>query len=161
MNTLIGIGNQFRSDDYLGLHVAREISKLRPEGLRVVEACGEGGELIELLRGRKRVFLVDAVSSGAEPGTIHRLSVASGRIPQRFFVHSSHAFGVGEAVAVSGNLGILPPEVRIYGIEGKSFAMGGDISPEVRERIPALIEEILRYHRHTLASAPLSLAGTR
>ena len=49
----------------------------------------------------------------------------------RFFHYSTHAFSVAEAIELGRALGKLPPRVILYGIEGKDFAAGETLSPEV------------------------------
>ena len=88
------------------------------------------------------MILIDAVSSGAAPGTIYRLDAKTEPIPAKFFNYSSHAFGVAEAIAMATALKRLPPELVIYGIEGKNFAAGVELSAEVAHAIDAVVERI-------------------
>jgi hydrogenase maturation protease len=85
------------------------------------------------------VLLVDAVESGAPPGTIHRLDAQAQSVPASFFHYSTHAFSAAEAVELARALGQLPPRLIIYGVEGKDFRAGTALSPEVA----AAVEEVL------------------
>ena len=85
------------------------------------------------------VILVDAVQSGAAPGTIHRLDASSVPVPSRFFHYSTHAFSVAEAVELARALGQLPPRLILYGIEGRDFSSGEELSPEVAGAVNELI----------------------
>jgi hydrogenase maturation protease len=132
MNALaIGVGNDYRSDDAAGRIVARKVKAASPHGVRVVEEIGEGAALMEAWRGADYVILIDAVHSGAEPGTIHRINALDCEIPRSYFHCSTHAFSVAEAVELARALGQLPPHLVIYGIEGKNFEAGVGVSPEV------------------------------
>ncbi len=144
---LIGIGNEFRSDDALGLLVARQVKRAWEKRIRVVEHSGEGMSLMEAWGGAGRVILVDALNSGDLPGSIHRLNAGSSRIPRRFFHYSSHAFGVAEAIELARELDRLPPTTLVYGIDGAVFEAGVGLSDPVLRSIPLLlhmIEEDLR-----------------
>jgi hydrogenase maturation protease len=88
------------------------------------------------------VILIDAVSSGATPGTIHRLDAKAETIPAKFFNYSTHVFGVAEAIAMATALNQLPAELVVYGIEGKSFAAGVELSAEVACAIDEVVERI-------------------
>jgi hydrogenase maturation protease len=92
---------------------------------------GDGARLIDAWEGAADVVVIDAVSSGAAPGTIHRLDVAEGPLPRRFFHNSTHLFGVAEAVETARALGRLPARLVIYGIDGRNFDFGEGLSPEV------------------------------
>ena len=74
--------------------------------------------MIDAIEGREAAVLVDASSSGAAPGTIHRFDASAEPVPARSFRSSTHAFGVGEAIELARALGKLPGTVVVYGIEG-------------------------------------------
>lgn len=142
-NTLvIGIGNEFRKDDAAGPHLARRLKKTLLENVEIIETNGEGAELLELWKSYERVFIIDAVSSGNEPGTIYRFDVHSEKLPTKFFNYSSHAFSLTEAVKVGRELNQLPSQLIIYGIEGKNFEQGFGLSNEVEDVVEIVIQKI-------------------
>jgi hydrogenase maturation protease len=134
----IGIGNAWRSDDAAGLAVAHALSGSPPPGVQVVAREGEPTELIDVWAGAEAVWLADAVSSGAPPGTVHRLDAGSEPLPAALFRVSSHLVGLAEAVELARALGKLPPRVVVFGIEGARFEAGESLSPEVA----AAVEEV-------------------
>src|SRR6266545_4722145 len=69
---LIGIGNRFRRDDGAGLEVARRLRLAHPPGVTFFEQEGEPASLIETWSEVEEALVVDAVSSGSPPGTVHR-----------------------------------------------------------------------------------------
>lgn len=137
---VIGLGNDFRRDDGAGRVAARMIASAQADGVRVIEASGEGAALMDAWRDAESVVLIDAVHSGAAPGTIHRLDARAQPIPSNFFHYSTHAFSVAEAVELARALDQLPPRLIVFGIEGKDFSSGEDLSPEVA----AAVEEVAR-----------------
>ena len=140
---IIGLGNEYRRDDAVGLVVARRLREAAPEGVRVLEESGEGAALIESWQGADTVILIDAVHSGAKPGTIHRLDAHAQPIAKKFFRFSTHAFGLAEAVELARALGRLPPRLIVYGVEGKSFEAGVGLSPEVEAATQQVVERVL------------------
>jgi hydrogenase maturation protease len=141
---LIGVGNEFRSDDAAGLITARMLFHRIGDKTQIIEMSGEGAALIEAWKNMSAVILIDAVSSGAPAGTIHRLDASTQNIPSDFFHYSSHAFGVAKAVELSRELKNLPPRFIIYGIEGKSFHAGTVLSSEVNKALPVIIDLIVK-----------------
>ena len=140
---IIGLGNQYRRDDAVGLTVARHLKEAAPAHVRVLEESGEGTALIESWKGAETVILIDAVHSGAKPGTVRRFDAHGQPIPTRFFHYSTHAFGVAEAVELARVLGQLPPRLIVYGIEGKTFEAGLGLSPEVEKAAQEVVERVL------------------
>lgn len=139
---IIGIGNEYRSDDAVGLVVARALQAKRLPSVSVQEATGEGTALLEAWKGSDVVILVDAVTSGAPAGTIHQLDAQSSPISPRLFALSTHAFSVAQAVELARALGTLPERLMIYGIEGKHFVAGTGLSPEVEHAAQEALESI-------------------
>lgn len=148
-NTIfIGVGNPFRSDDGVGAAVVRRLRGEVPPGVKVQEESGDGTELLEAWKDADCVILVDAVLSGAPPGTIHRLDAREEKLPTWFSHSSTHSFGVAEAIELARAMGDLPPRLVVYGIEGLDFSPGTELSPEVAEVIPAAANLILQEILH-------------
>lgn len=141
---IIGIGNEYRGDDGAGLVVVRSIQSKQLPGIQVIEQTGEGAALMEAFKDAGCVVLIDAVSSGAAPGTVYRLDAHDGPIPARFFSYSTHAFSVAEAVELARALGELPPCLVIYGIEGADFAAGIGLSADVKHAAETVIEQVIQ-----------------
>jgi len=141
---VIGVGNPYRRDDAAGLVVAQHLRQKTPGHVTVMEHEGEPTALLEAWRDAHAVVLIDAVFSGAEAGTIHRLDAQADAIPQELFRYSTHAVSVAEAIELARVLGQLPPKLVVYGIEGKDFSAGVGLSPEVEGRVAELAERVLR-----------------
>lgn len=142
---VIGVGNVFRRDDGVGPAVAQRLRKMALPGVRVLERSGEGTSLMTAWEGAADVFLVDAAWSAASPGTIHRLNPVEEPIPAQFFnSFSSHAFGVAEAIEMARLMEQMPPRMVVFGIEGRSFENGLDLSPEVEQAADEVVDSILK-----------------
>jgi len=141
---VIGVGNEFGGDDAAGLLVARRLKEIVHGGVIVLEHSGDGAALMELWEDAESVVLIDASGSGAVPGTIQRFDASAKPLPARSVRHSSHAFGVPEAIETSRALKQLPPHVIVYAIEGRNFAAGAPVSPEVEAAIPISLERVTR-----------------
>ncbi len=157
---LIGVGNEYRTDDGLGILAAREIRRRNYAGVCVLEASGEGAALLESWKGYDRVLIVDAICSGATKGTVHRIDLATKNIKRGFLSHSSHSFGVGEAVEMARQLHQLPPILLLYGIEGCQFDAGSGLTNDVVRSIPRLLglieADIVRLDTRSLPSTERS-----
>jgi hydrogenase maturation protease len=141
---IIGIGNEYRRDDAAGLIVARQLKNMEIPGVGVIEASGEGAALMESWKEAQVGILIDAVQSGARPGTIHCLDLNAATVPASFFGYSTHAFSVAEAIELARALNQLPPRVILYGIEGKNFEAGIGLSAEVKIAVKTVADESAR-----------------
>ncbi len=136
---VIGVGNRDRGDDGAGPEVA---AQLRSRGMNALDHGGDGLALIGLWEGYSAVVIVDAMISGAEPGTTRRFDAALEPLPREAFTVSSHAFGLAGAVETARALGRLPAAVIVYGIEGESFALGTSLSGPVKQACRRLAQDI-------------------
>ena len=142
--SVIGIGNPFRQDDAVGLHVARELKGCVAEVVSVVEKSGEATELMEAMENAEALILVDALQSGMAPGTVHRFDVSTISLPKNCFSCSTHNMGLAESIEMARALDKLPETVIVYGIEGDCFDPGETLSPQVSKAIGETAENILR-----------------
>ena len=136
---IIGCGNRQRGDDGTGILVAEQ---LRESGIEAITRIGEAADLIEAWKGADDVIVVDAVVTGAPVGT---LRVWDGRAPLApvSTTASTHGFGVAEAIELARVLNRLPTRLRVYGVEGRRFESGAEMSPEVRGAIEEVVRKIM------------------
>ena len=135
---LIGIGNPWRGDDGIGHAVVYALQDT--PGLTTATTFGEPAELMDLWQGHDPVILVDAIVTGAVPGTLHRLDAAE-PLP-RTARYSSHGIGLADAIELARALDALPANLVIYGIEPACLEDGASLSPELADRIAEVAARI-------------------
>lgn len=135
---VIGVGNTFRGDDGVGPDV---VQRLASDGFGAVAdlavADGEPTRLLDLWREAERVVLVDAMRADAAAGTVVVVDALAGPVPTHGRAASSHAAGLGDAVALGRALGRLPESLWIVGVVGDRFEIGADRSPPVAAAVGA------------------------
>lgn len=145
MRTLVvGVGNEDRGDDGLGPLAARLLAQSwaagPPAGVEVVHWTGDPLGLLDRLAGVERLVLIDAVVSGAEPGTTRRFG------PDAPFARtgeaSTHGLGLAEALALGRALGRLPERVEVWGVEAGEFGHGAPLTAAVAEAVLALVPRL-------------------
>lgn len=144
--TVIGVGTPYRADDAVGARVVAGLDArlVGHTGVRVRELDGEPVRLVQAWEGSSSVILVDAVRSGARPGTIHRLGadeVRARTVGDRSPA-SGHALGLGEALDLASALDRLPASLEVYAVEAASFELGAPMSEVVAAACDALVEEL-------------------
>lgn len=143
---VIGCGNLLASDDAVGIEVIKILSQRElPPHVELIEAGTPGLSLIHMLEGADKAIIVDAVMSGAEPGTIYRFTAEN--LPSRDIVPSSlHDLNLVDAIELGRQLQdeLMPRDIVIIGVEisrAEKFRIG--LSPEVERVIPRLVEAVL------------------
>jgi hydrogenase maturation protease len=138
MTVVIGYGHPDRCDDCAGLLVVRG---LRATTINCVEVYADGLELLDAWSGFDRAIIVDAVVSGAKPGTIYRWHAEK---LQAGIAHplSTHGFGLVEAITLAGFLSLLPQKLEVIGIEAAHFEYGRQVSKEVATAARSVVREL-------------------
>ncbi len=140
---VIGLGNEYRGDDAVGIEIVRRLAdRVMPE-VSVVESSGEGTELMRLWEEREVVFLIDAIQANGEPGKIYRFTDANIDEFEQCFYCSSHLFSVPQALRMSHELGTIPDQIVIFGVAGRQFNFGDQISDKVEASIEEVISRLL------------------
>jgi hydrogenase maturation protease len=158
---IIGCGAEMRGDDEAGLVVARHIKAL---GLDAEEHNGDGLDLLESWRHGEPTILIDAISSGARPGTIVTLDGQRPIPIAGAWRCSTHSIGIAQALEFGKAVGCLPSHLILYGIEGCQFAIGSTLSAEVLaacREVASRILELVRSGRIRGTTRPVHPARTR
>ena len=140
---VIGVGNAYRGDDAAGREVARRVQERVPSELDVVVCELEPTRLIDAWDGTESALVVDAVASGAEPGTVHRFDASTDPLPSREFRSSTHALGIGETIELARAIGRLPGRVVVFGVEGQVFGSGTGLSAAAEAGVERAVELVL------------------
>ncbi len=139
---VLGVGNSLLTDDGAGLVMLEELARRATEDNTVEYLDGgtQGLALLGRLSGRKAVVMLDAVSLGGTPGTLHVL-----RFP---FVHSlprattAHEGSGLELFRFAALLGELPQQAWIIGIEAGAVYTGIGLSQAVSAAIPHAVTSV-------------------
>ena len=144
---IIGLGNPIVADDSIGLRVAAELKSLladRPD-VDVTEDYWGGLRLMERMIGYERAIVIDAIGTGAPPGTIHQLTTAS--MPTQKSA-SAHDVNLPTALAFGRRAGAHLPadeDVRLIGIEAEDLINFSDqCTPAVAAAIPRAVRKVIQ-----------------
>jgi hydrogenase maturation protease len=133
---LIGIGNPDRGDDAAGWEVAGAVSSW------VVDRRTAGSfDLLDLWDQDDEVVIVDAMRSGARPGTIHMFDAAEEALPVGAFA-STHAFGPAAVIELARRLDRLPHSLVVIGIEIGDTSHGSPMTHDVRKAVDQVAAEL-------------------
>ncbi len=141
---VIGVGNSFRSDDGVGVFVARELQNRPLPHVSVVTEERDGLKIMDHWSSGDHVVIVDAVASDADEGSILRIELLDALRPSFLARSSTHSFDIAGAVSLSKIVGKLPASVVLYGVEGRNFKMGTSLSPKVLSAAHRTVQMVLQ-----------------
>src|SRR5574338_324758 len=108
-------GNSGGGEAGVGPRVAELLAGAGVE-VRIVD--GHATTLLDAWAGLRWAIVVDAVVTGALPGTVHRWD---GLPEMTGAASSTHGRGVGEAIQLGRIVGNVPPRLVVIGIEAETF----------------------------------------
>jgi hydrogenase maturation protease len=143
---IVGCGNVLRGDDAVGPLLIRHLWALGlPEGVRCADGGTGGMDVAFQMRGVPHVILVDACTSGSEPGAIFEVPGEEVEHLPPLAGLNLHAFRWDHALAFARWLlkGEYPQKVTAYLIEASSLQIGDPLSPPVDVAMRKLARRLL------------------
>jgi hydrogenase maturation protease len=137
---VIGVGNVIRSDDGVGVHAARllQLDSRVPAGIKVLDGGTMGPELVSFACDASHLLLLDAMNSGALPGTLGRMN-GSDLLATR---HGSsvHQLAVGELISALFLIASRRQEILLFGVQPANVDWGATLSAEVQAALGSLVD---------------------
>src|SRR5690242_121821 len=126
---VLGIGNLLMTDDGIGVRAIQLLTERYrfPEQVTVVEGGTLGLDLLPQVQDAERLLIVDAVETGAAPGTLVRYAgdmiplTPEGRL-------SPHQLGLKDLLTLAAVLGSAPEETVLWGVQPESVTVGLDLT---------------------------------
>jgi hydrogenase maturation protease len=140
---VVGCGNPLAGDDSAGVEIVRRLEDRSDPALRdqfrTVPSAGVA--LLETFSAADVVLFIDAVSSGAPPGTLHLIPLLPGEIePRALGSLSSHGWGLPETLELARSLGRRVPNLMLLGVEVGEVSLGASRSQAVEQAITLVVE---------------------
>lgn len=141
--TVLGVGNELLSDEGIGIHTIKELQKrdLPPE-IEIIEGGTDGFGLLNIITSTDHLIVIDSLKGGGKPGSIYRFHIDDAPSCPDLFKTSVHQIGILEVINLSSLIGSTPDTV-VIGVEPKVLKTGMALSPEIRKKIPRIIELVL------------------
>lgn len=145
---IVGMGNILLKDEGIGVHVvgALEAAGIGSDGNIQLLDGGTSLDVLSTLRELDRLIIIDAACGECQPGTIYRFGLDD-IDHQTARVDSMHQIGLAEWLHTWRRLGPDPRDVVIFGIQPKEVDWGLELSAEVAESIPNVMNLVLEEAR--------------
>jgi len=150
---VLGIGNVLLRDEGIGCHVVHALEGIPLPDVKIIDG-GTCPDVLQFLEDADKLVIVDAVKGGGMPGQIYRFHLEDITLEQKPFL-SLHDMGLVDNLMLMQlwrNIG----KAVIIGVEPGEINWGLELSPELREKMPQIIDAILS---ELNTSANLSIKG--
>jgi hydrogenase maturation protease len=140
---VVGIGNRYLRDDAIGIEVADELALRRMKRNVLVRSCRAADlSLLAQFAGASKIVLVDALMSGAPPGTVSRYAVSPNKNPLDS-IPGLHSLDLRDMFDIATQTGLLTCPVTIVGVEPKDLSPGEGMSPELVRAVPKVLSAVV------------------
>ena len=145
---VIAAGNACYGDDGVGAAVLDEIRRNETlPGVDLVDIRCDALALLDHLTADEKTIIVDAACMGLEPGAVAAFRADEARLRIRGDNLSLHGFGLAEAMALARELGRLPADLLIVGVEPACIGFDQGLSEDVRGALPRVLAVIAAEER--------------
>lgn len=138
--TVLGLGNLMRTDDAVGMMAVKTIREngRLPDDIQIVDGGTLGLDLLDKLYGTTHLLALDAVDTGAAPGTLVRFERDElARLP---IAKSVHLLGFSDLMDVLRLMDASPTEIVLLGVQPESTGWGTMLTPVVDGARNELVE---------------------
>lgn len=154
---VLGVGNILLADEGVGVRVVEAFQQryLIPENVEVLDGGTAGMDLLDALSSRSHIIIVDAVRTGAEPGTIVRLG---GRDVPALFSNriSPHQLGISDVLAILRLVDQEPEHISLIGIVPFDLELGLALSEAIATKVDEMADLVAaELRRHDFVVKPL------
>ncbi len=128
----------------MGPEVAHRLRGAIPSRVKLlVDSGSDPASLMESWEGSDLAVVIDAMVSGAMPGTISRFDLSQQPLPAGVRLVSTHALGVTAALELARALGRLPRRLIVYGIEVGTMRGEIGLSPAAGAAVTTVVGMVL------------------
>lgn len=142
---ILGVGNLLLKDEGVGIHVIRAL-KDAPLPTDVDLELIDGGtspNVFYLLEGADKLIIIDAVAGGSDPGSIYRFRANDIAVEAKHIL-SIHQIGLLEGLKMMEHMEGKRKDVVIIGVEPKEMGWGLELSSDLQQKIPQIVEVVLQ-----------------
>ncbi len=140
---IVAVGNSFYGDDGVGAAVLDRIRQSDAfPGAELVDIHTDALALVDELVPDELNVVIDAADMGLEPGEAQGFRPSEVAMRIRGDHLSLHGFGLAEAFGLAAQLGQLPRDVLIVGVQPERIEINQGLTDKVAAAVPQVISII-------------------
>ena len=131
MKVVIGVGNELRKDDGIGIKIVRILSKTKRENIKFLIGYETPENLVQEIKklNPEKVFIIDAVDFSGKIGEVKKVKFKGSSF-------STHKL----SYKILENL--LECEIEVIGIQPKDLSYGEELSMELSSKLEKIKENV-------------------
>ena len=142
---VLGLGNCLIEDEGIGVAAIEYLHKHydMTEDVELLDGGTSGMGLLDDLRNRQTVIVLDAVNTGAEPGDL--VVLVDDQVPAFFRSKvSPHQLALSDVLAVLTLTDEQPKNISVIGVEPVSLQTRIGLSAPVKQQLLPMVEQVIR-----------------
>ncbi len=153
---ILGVGNILLKDEGTGVRTVEHINSLYelPAGVEAADGGTGAFALISLIKGFRRLIVIDVVKAGGEPGAIYRIPGSEIESTPSLMT-AAHSIGIADILKMA-ELEEVTPGVVVIGVEPLEISAGLELTGLMRDKLPE-ITEVVSEELELLGFAPLKM----
>jgi hydrogenase maturation protease len=142
---VLGLGNPLMADEGIGVQLVERLmeSAAACPAVDFVDAGTGGLSILHHIEGRRKAVVIDCAFMGEPPGAIRRFTPEEVQSTKVLAHQSLHEADLMRILAMARELGQVPEEIVIFGIQPERVEPGQGLSRTLVERIEEYISMIL------------------
>lgn len=144
---ILGLGNDILTDDGIGPKLVNDLTRMDlPADVDFKTASVGGLELLEIISGYSRMFIIDAIrTAGGKPGHVYFLSPDDFRTTMH--ISNLHDINFVTALELGNRLNYqLPSEIMIIAVEiAEDLEFSEELSPALQLQYPAILVKVHKF----------------
>lgn len=141
---IITVGNELMGDDGVGPAIFKALeSNGLPPGVSLIDGGTGGLGVLHLMSDYDRVIIVDCCDFGGKAGEAKAFKpedVLTKRGQTKFSLHDLDLLGL---IEFGKQLGKMPKDLVMVGVQPKKVGMGEGLSAPVKKAVPKVVKTIL------------------
>ena len=141
---VMGMGNALLKDEGVGIHVihALQNSPLPANiDLEIIDG-GTSPDILHLMGEADKLIIIDAVRGGSNPGSVYKFKTNDITAEGKNSL-SLHELSLLESLEMLECMGGSPQYPVIIGVEPKEIGWGLELSSELEQKVPQIINIVL------------------
>jgi len=142
---VLGLGNCLIEDEGIGVAAIEYLHKHydMTEDVELLDGGTSGMGLLDDLRNRQTVIVLDAVNTGARPGDL--VVLVNDQVPAFFRSKvSPHQLALSDVLAVLTLTDEQPKNISVIGVEPVSLKTRIGLSAPVKQQLQPMVEQVIR-----------------
>jgi len=140
---IFAVGNCFYGDDGVGVAVLDRIREANTfPGAELFDAHTDALALLDRFAPGELNVIIDAAEMGLEPGSVMAFRPNEVQVKIKSDHLSMHGFGLGETFILAEQLGTMPEDVLIVGVQPARIEINQGLSEPVAAAVPRIISLI-------------------